>query len=155
MGSYKTVVVVVVVLGLYISVSINSGTFTDWRTVLANYAFIAEFFNDLCVASISANDVDLLPILSVGLSVGQSVGLSLSGKCTMAKWLIGSGCSLGGLVMSVEGWVYRWVNDHRRGRDNFRSEFGASHCNQWGICCIVVLELLWAGPVIILCLHLA
>jgi len=36
---------------------------------------------------------DLLPISSVGLSVCVSV--CLSGKSTVAKWLIGSGCRLG------------------------------------------------------------
>jgi len=28
--------------------------------------------------------------------------------------------------------------DCRRGRGSFGSEFVASHCNQWGLCCIVV-----------------
>ena len=30
--------------------------------------------------------------------------------------------------------------DRRRGRGRFSGEFGASHCNQWGLCCVVVLE---------------
>jgi len=38
-----------------------------------------------------------LSYMSVGLSV------SLSGKCTVAKWLIGSGCRLGWWVGLVEG----------------------------------------------------
>ena len=39
--------------------------------------------------------------------------------------------------------------DRRRGKSSFGGEFGASHCNQWGLCCIVVRErrtlpkLLW------------
>jgi len=48
----------------------------------------------------------------------------------------------------------RWGGDRRRGRGSFGSEFGASHCNQWGLCWIVLqelhalLKLLW-GLVII------
>ena len=30
--------------------------------------------------------------------------------------------------------------DRRRGMGSFEGEFGASHCNQWGFCCIVVRE---------------
>ena len=26
----------------------------------------------------------------------------------------------------------------RRGRGSFEGEFGASYCNQWGLCCVVV-----------------
>ena len=35
------------------------------------------------------------------------------------------------------------------GKEHFGGEFGASHCNQWGLCCVVVRErrtlpkLLW------------
>ena len=28
--------------------------------------------------------------------------------------------------------------DRQRGRGSFEGEFGASHCNQWGLCCIVL-----------------
>jgi len=48
------------------------------------------------------------------------VCLYVSAKCTVAKRLIGSGCRLGG--------------DHRRERGSFGGEFGASRCNQWGLC---------------------
>jgi len=30
--------------------------------------------------------------------------------------------------------------DHRRGKSWFRGKFETSHCNQWGICCVVVRE---------------
>jgi len=42
------------------------------------------------------------------------------------------------------------VGDHRRGiKEQFWGEFGASHCNRWGLCCAIVQErsalpkLLW------------
>jgi len=55
------------------------------------------------------------PCLCVCLSVGQSV--CLSGKCTVAKRLNGSGCCLGWWVGSVEGWVYYmgWLSSKGRG----------------------------------------
>jgi len=28
--------------------------------------------------------------------------------------------------------------DRRRGRGSFGNEFGAFHCNQWELCCVVV-----------------
>jgi len=73
---------------------------------------------------------ELSPIPFAGLSV------SLSGMCIVAKWLIGSGCRLGWWVRSVEGWVcYMDVE--------IIKEVGANlglnvHCNQWGLCCMVV-----------------
>jgi len=33
--------------------------------------------------------------------------------------------------------------DRRRGRDSFGGEFGASHCNQWGLCDTALPKLLW------------
>jgi len=45
-------------------------------------------------------------------------------------------------VVSVVGYgtgVLDGVGDCRRGRGSFMGEFGASsHCNQWGLCCVVV-----------------
>jgi len=44
-------------------------------------------------------------------------------------------------------------DDHRRGRSCFVGEFRVSHCNQWGLCCVVVQERcalrkwLWGGLV--------
>jgi len=53
------------------------------------------------------NPTDLSPSSSVGRSVGMSV--CLSGGCTVAKRLIGSGCSLGGeWGRSMDGYT-RWV----------------------------------------------
>jgi len=57
------------------------------------------------IASISARVTDLSPSPSVGLCVGLSVGQSVR-KYTVAKRLNGSGCHLGWLVGSVEGWMY-------------------------------------------------
>jgi len=43
--------------------------------------------------------------------------------------------------------------DRRRRRGSFENNCGASHCNQWGLCCVVVGErralpkLLWGGLV--------
>ena len=37
--------------------------------------------------------------------------------------------------------------DRRRGRDSFGGEFGASHCNQLGLCNAALPKLLWAGLV--------
>ena len=34
--------------------------------------------------------------------------------------------------------VLDFGGDRRRGRGTLRGEFAASHCNQWGLCCIVV-----------------
>ena len=39
--------------------------------------------------------------------------------------------------------------DHQRGR-RFVGEFGASHCNQQGVCNAAVPKLLWAGFVILM-----
>jgi len=44
--------------------------------------------------------------LGTYLSLIPSVGLYVSGKCTMAKRLTGSGCRSGWWVGSAEGWVY-------------------------------------------------
>jgi len=37
--------------------------------------------------------------------------------------------------------------DRRRERGSFGGEFGASHCNQWGLCDAALPKLLWAGLV--------
>ena len=61
------------------------------------------------------------PGLSGGRSVCQSVGRST--KCIVAKWLIGSGCRLGGewgwLKDGCIGGAYR-----RRGRGSFGVKLG-------------------------------
>ena len=88
------------------------------------------------VASVSANDVDLSTLPSVGRSVWLS--LCVSGKCTVAKRLIGCVCrtmvSRVGRGMGVlDGAVIVEGNGVVLG-----GEFGVSHCNQCGLCCIVV-----------------
>jgi len=38
--------------------------------------------------------------------------------------------------------------DRRRRRGSFGGEFGVSHCNQWGLCCVVVrncVVIVWGG----------
>ena len=85
--------------------------------------------------------------LSVGRSVGRSVCLSvcLVGELWKNGWL-------GWWVGSVKRWVYIYftaygeytlsldgAGDHPRGRDNFGGEFGASNCNQFGLCGIGIL----------------
>jgi len=55
------------------------------------FCFISASLS-ISIASVSANDIDLSPIPSVGLSVV----LSVSGKCTVAKRLIGSDAVWGG-----------------------------------------------------------
>jgi len=34
--------------------------------------------------------------------------------------------------------VLDFGGDRLRGRGSFGGEFAASHCNQWGFCCVVV-----------------
>jgi len=35
--------------------------------------------------------------------------------------------------------VLDWGGDRGRGMGSFAGEFGTSHCNQWGLCCIVAV----------------
>jgi len=54
----------------------------------------------------------------------------------MADWIqmpfgVVSGVGLVSGVLDFGG-------DRRRGRGSLGGEFAASHCNQWGICCVVV-----------------
>jgi len=56
-----------------------------------------------------------------------------------------------GMVSGVCRGMRKRGGDRRRGRGSFGCKCGASHCNQWGLCCIVVRErralpkLLWRG----------
>jgi len=47
-------------------------------------------------------------------------------------------------VWSVDGRCIRWGGDRRWASpspvSNFGGEFGSSHSNQWGLCCVVVQE---------------
>jgi len=67
---------------------------------------------------------------SVCLSVCLFVRKVYCGKT--ADWIrmpfgVVSGTGLGMGILDFGG-------DRRRGRDSLRGEFGASHCNQWGLC---------------------
>ena len=79
-------------------------------------------------------------VLGQSYSPGPSVCLSVCkvycGKT--ADWIrmpfgVVSGVGRGTGVLDGGG-------DRRRGRGSFGGEFWASHCNQWGFCCIVVRE---------------
>ena len=72
------------------------------------------------------------------LSVGRSVylfGRVNCGKMADWNWMpfgVVSGVSQGMGVLDVGG-------DHQReGRVSFGGKYGASHCNRWGLCCIVM-----------------
>jgi len=71
--------------------------------------------------------------LSVCLSVCRSVRKLYCGK--MADWiwmLFGMVSGVGRGMRVLDGW---WS---LKGKGQFWGEFGASHCNQWGHCCVVV-----------------
>jgi len=57
----------------------------------------------------------------------------------MAKQLIGSGCHLGGEQGQSSDGCIRWGGDSRREGCSFGGKCGASHCNQWELCGIVIL----------------
>jgi len=50
-------------------------------------------------------------------------------------------------VGSVDGWVYYIGVVIVEGNGQFWGEFGASHCNQWGLCDAALLILHWTGLV--------
>jgi len=83
------------------------------------------------------------------------LSLCLTGKCTVAKQLIGSGCHLGWWVGQSRDGCIRW-GWWKSGRSCFGGEFETSHCNQWWLCCIVVWEWcavpkwLWGGVFIVI-----
>jgi len=82
--------------------------------------------------SISAIGVDLSLIPSVSLCVCLSVCKVYCGKT--ADWIQ----MPFGVVSGVgRGMPIRWGGGRRRERAVL-GEFGASHCNQWGLCCVVV-----------------
>jgi len=79
-------------------------------------------------------------MLSVGLSIGRSVCLCVR-KVYCSKTADWIRIPFG--MVSVVGRgidVLDRGDNRRRGRGSFEDEFGASHCNQWGLCCIVVQE---------------
>jgi len=70
----------------------------------------------------------LSPISSVGLFVGLSIQKVYCGKTADCIWMPFGVVSVIGRGMGVlDG-----VADRRRGRGSFGSEFGVSHCNEWG-----------------------
>ena len=95
--------------------------------------------------SVIAVDTQLLPVSSVCLFV------CWSGKCIVTKRLIGSNAVWGGEWGRSRDEVVGLGGDRRRGRSSFGGEFGTSHCNQWGLCCVVVQNCvnqsssLWGG----------
>ena len=73
-------------------------------------------------------------------SVGGSVGLSTKFIGKTAEWIwmpfgVVSGVGRGVGVLDAGGYC-------RMGMDSFGGEFGASNCNQWGLCCVKVRELM-------------
>jgi len=91
----------------------------------------------LSLAIVSANGVDLSPIPSVGRSVCLCVRkVYYCGKT--ADWIrmpFGMVCGIGQGMGILD-----WVGNRRRKGAVLEDEFGTSHCNQWGLCCIVVRE---------------
>ena len=77
------------------------------------------------IASVSANGVELSPIPSVGLSV------CLSRKCTVAKWLIGSGCRLDGEWGRSRMGVLDRDGNSRRGRGLLVVNLGRPIVTNW------------------------
>jgi len=56
----------------------------------------------------------------------------------VVKRLIGSGCRLGGEWGRSKDGCIRWV-DNVEGEGQFWGKCGASHCNQWELCDVVIL----------------
>jgi len=74
----------------------------------------------------------------VCLSVGRSVSWFCRSVCVSVRWVnCGKIAYWIWMLFGVVSWVGRRMGvldgggDCPRGRDNFRGEFGASHCNQW------------------------
>ena len=57
----------------------------------------------------------------------------------MAKRLSGSGCRLGGEWVGRKMGALDWSGVRQRGRGNFGGKCRASHCNQLGLCDVVIL----------------
>ena len=79
-------------------------------------------------------DLSPSPSVCVYVSVGRSGRKVYCGK--MAEWSrmpFGMMSGVGHGMGVLDGGGYR-----RREMGSFWGEFGASHCNQWGLCCTVV-----------------
>jgi len=91
------------------------------------------------IASISVNGVDLSSVPSVGRSECVFVGLLCVCKvyCGKTAELIRMPFGMVSGISRLMG-VLDASGECRRGRGSFWGEFGASHCNQWGLCCVVL-----------------
>jgi len=88
---------------------------------------------DIFIASLSASGALMLRNIRLDhLSVGRFA--VYCGKTADWIWMPFGMVSGIGQEMGVldRGGYHRWV------RGSFLGIFGASHCNQWGLCCIVV-----------------
>jgi len=77
--------------------------------------------------------------LSVRLSVGLPIRKVYCGK--MVEWIrmpLGMVSGVGRVMGVLDG-----CRDLRRGRVSFGDEFGASHCNHWGLCDAALPKLLY------------
>jgi len=73
-------------------------------------------------------------IVPYDLSVCLFVQKVYCGKTADWNWMpFGIVSGVGRVIGVLDGGGDRW-----RGRVSFSGEFGASHCNQWGLCCVVV-----------------
>jgi len=69
----------------------------------------------------------------------RSVCVCWSGKCTVANGLLDPNVVWCGEWDRLRDECYRG-DDRWKGRGSFRVKCGASHWNQWGLCCIVVRD---------------
>jgi len=87
---------------------------------------VVRALQSISIASKSADGTEHSP----GQSVCRSVRKMYCGET--ADWI-----QMPFRVVSVVGLgmgVLDFGGDRRRGRSSFGGEFGASHCNQWGLC---------------------
>jgi len=77
----------------------------------------------------------------VDRSVGQSVSQSVAPQSVLSQngWLDPDAIWDGEWGRSRDGCI-RWGWLSSKGKGSSLVKFGASHCNQWGLCCIVVCE---------------
>ena len=91
--------------------------------------------------------------LSISIASGALLVASVSRKCCgkMADWIQMPYGVVSGVRLDMG--VSDFGGDQQRGMGSFRSEFGVSHCNQWGLCNMLfsnyfeylfVLQVLWS-----------
>ena len=93
------------------------------------------FISRVAIQSIERKRVFLQVCRLSHLSVCLSV--CMSGKCTVANWIrmpfvVVSGVGRGTGVLDGSG-------DRRMEKGSFGGKCGTSHCNQWGLCGVVIL----------------